>query len=209
MSRLRHVDGTNENLVNGATHLRDRERAPVTAVLERISVRKHELAKPRSGCRRGRSKPSGANPPGSLAHVGKTAQGEKFSCTPWAHSVFHLRPTAGAGSQQRLADLLHTSSPVTPARGSCFLPLEAGGTNFRPALLVCIHLCEVVSCPLSWSKTSGSTTTRWVGFELLLREHAVGLTERRATWVVKSRQRSNSSWSRTHACFRGGTWACT
>ena len=134
-----------------------------------------------------------------------SGQGEKFSCTPWAHSVCHLPPTAGAGSQQRLADLLHTSSPVAPARGSCFLPLEAGGTNFRPALLVCIHLREVVSCPLSWSKTSGSTTTRWVGFELLLREHAVGLsettrwvgfepllrehavglTERRATWVVK------------------------
>ena len=63
--------------------------------------------------------------------------------------------------------------------------LEAGGTNFPPALLVFFLLCEVVSCHLSWDKTTGGTTTHWVGFELLLREHALGLTERRAHWVVK------------------------
>ena len=63
--------------------------------------------------------------------------------------------------------------------------VEVGGKHFRPALLVFFLLCEVVGCPLSWNKTNGGTVTNWVGFELLLREHALGLTERRAAWVVK------------------------
>ena len=32
----------------------------------------------------------------------------------------------------------------------------------------------------SWNKTSGGTTTFWVGFELLLKEHGLGFSERRA-----------------------------
>ena len=44
--------------------------------------------------------------------------------------------------------------------------VEVGGAHFRP---------EVLGCPLSWNnKTSGGTVTNWVG-----------LTERRAAWVVK------------------------
>ena len=63
--------------------------------------------------------------------------------------------------------------------------VEIGGQHFRPALLVFFLLCEVLGCPLSWNKTNGETVTNWVGFELLLTEHALGLTERRAAWVVK------------------------
>ena len=36
--------------------------------------------------------------------------------------------------------------------------------------------------------------TNWVGFELLLKEHALGLTERKAAWVVK--------WARETAATR-------
>ena len=63
--------------------------------------------------------------------------------------------------------------------------VEVGGPHFRPALLVFFLLCEVLGCPLSWNKTNGGTVTNWVGFELLLSEHALGLTERRAARVVK------------------------
>ena len=47
------------------------------------------------------------------------------------------------------------------------------------------------SCAKSWvvlfpgTKTNGGSVTNWVGFELLLKEHSLGLTERRAAWVVK------------------------
>ena len=63
--------------------------------------------------------------------------------------------------------------------------VEVGGAHFRLAILVFFLLCEVLGCPLPWNKTNGGTVTNWVGFELLLREHALGLTERRAAWVVK------------------------
>ena len=63
--------------------------------------------------------------------------------------------------------------------------VEVGGSHFRPALLVFFLLCEALGCPLSWNKTNGGTVTSWAGFELLLKEHALGLTERRAAWVVK------------------------
>ena len=68
-----------------------------------------------------------------------------------------------------------------------------GGPHFRPALLVFFLLCDVVCCPLSWSKTSGGLITNWVGFELLLKEHALGLSERRAAWFVSwARKTANS-----------------
>ena len=51
-----------------------------------------------------------------------------------------------------------------------------GGPHFRPALLVFFL---------------GGLTTNWVGFELLLKEHALGLSERRAAWFV--------SWARNTA----------
>ena len=47
---------------------------------------------------------------------------------------------------------------------------------------------------LSAHKTNGGTVTNWVGFELLLKEHALGLTERRAAWVVE--------WARETAAAR-------
>ena len=56
--------------------------------------------------------------------------------------------------------------------------------DFRPAILVFFLLGEVLGCPLSWNKTNGGSFTNWVGFELLLKEHA-RLTERRSAWVVK------------------------
>ena len=71
--------------------------------------------------------------------------------------------------------------------------IEIGGRHFRPALLVFFLLCDVVCCPLSWSKTSGGLITNWVGFELLLKEHALGLSERRAAWFVSwDRKTANS-----------------
>ena len=63
--------------------------------------------------------------------------------------------------------------------------VAVGGAHFRLALLVFFLLCEVLVCPLSWNETNGGTVTNWGGFELLLKEHALGLTERRAAWVVK------------------------
>ena len=63
--------------------------------------------------------------------------------------------------------------------------LEVGDAHFRPALLVLFLLCSVVGCPLSWTKSSGGTTTSWVAFEPLLKEHAHGRSEPGAFWFVQ------------------------
>ena len=80
--------------------------------------------------------------------------------------------------------------------------VEVGGAHFRPALLVFFLLCEVLGCPLSWTKTNGGTVTNWVGFELLLKEHALGLTERRAAWVSVPLKRR---WE--EQCLRPAHWS--
>ena len=54
--------------------------------------------------------------------------------------------------------------------------VEVGDPHFRHTIL---------GCPLSGNERNGGSVTNWVGFELLLKEHALGLTERRAAWVVK------------------------
>ena len=63
--------------------------------------------------------------------------------------------------------------------------LEAGGKEYRPALVVFFVLCAVAGVPLSWNKTAGGDFVSWVGFELLHRCHKIGLTERRAAWFVR------------------------
>ena len=63
--------------------------------------------------------------------------------------------------------------------------LEAGGAEYRPALVVFFVLCAVAGVPLSWNKTAGGDVVSWVGFELLHRCHKIGLTERRAAWFVR------------------------
>ena len=72
--------------------------------------------------------------------------------------------------------------------------LEAGGPQYRPALLVFFVLCVVTGFPLSWNKTAGGDLVTWVGFELLHRTYQLGISARRAEWFVR--------WSREKASKR-------
>ena len=98
--------------------------------------------------------------------------------------------------RQQLGASLNISSPSYAAKWVTLLAddchLDAGrwggggwGRTFDQHPLVFFLLCVVVGCPLSWSKTNGSRVTNWVGFELLLVEHSLGLCERPAAWVMK------------------------
>ena len=63
--------------------------------------------------------------------------------------------------------------------------LEAGGPEYRSALMAFFVLCAVSGAPLSWNKTAGGDTVSWVGFELLLRSHKLGISQRRAEWFTR------------------------
>ena len=60
--------------------------------------------------------------------------------------------------------------------------LDAGGPEYRAAIICFFVLCSVLGVPLSWRKTAGGDTVSWVGFELLHRSYKIGLSERRAQW---------------------------
>ena len=57
------------------------------------------------------------------------------------------------------------------------------GPLFRRHLGVFFLLLSVLRVPLSWAKTSGGHSLRWIGYEALLKELALGLTESRAAWL--------------------------
>ena len=91
-----------------------------------------------------------------------------------------------AGSVGRLLQYLsgHSSTSWHMLVADDYL-LESGGSGYRIGLLLFFVLCAVVGVPLSWHKTCGGDTLVWVGFEILLRSHSVGISSRRAEWFIK------------------------
>ena len=72
--------------------------------------------------------------------------------------------------------------------------LEASGPCCREALVVFFLLCSSCKVPLSWNKTAGGDTVTWVGFELLLVSSQLGISARRAEWLVRwAREVANST----------------
>ena len=68
--------------------------------------------------------------------------------------------------------------------GTCSSPttihLEAGGEEYRFAVIAFFIVCAVAGVPSSWNKTSGGETVTWVGFELLhqVRDSSVYLAKK-------------------------------
>ena len=61
---------------------------------------------------------------------------------------------------------------------------SAAGPYRTPALLTGMIIAAVLDVPLSWHKIKGGSVVHWVGYELLLAEHSVGITVSRASWAV-------------------------
>ena len=58
--------------------------------------------------------------------------------------------------------------------------LEAGGQDYRFALISFFMLCAVAGVPLVVGKDSRWDTVTWVGFEMLHRTRNLGIFQRRA-----------------------------
>ena len=61
---------------------------------------------------------------------------------------------------------------------------ECTSERYVEVLLGCLWLLELFSFPLSWHKVRGGLTFSWVGYELLLAEHAIGVSASRAAWIA-------------------------
>ena len=185
-------DGTNGNFVNTSTHLRDQERAPVAADLKRLMREKAKTGEVTFGLtadvkeahRQVPIHPDDWHLLGcQLEHGGEVFVNTVGTFGVSSASYYWSRVSTAVGRLTQYFISQYATTWIMLFADDYHV--EVGGQHFRPALLVFFLLCEVFGCPLSWNKTNGGTVTNWVGFELLLKEHALGLTERRAAWVVK------------------------
>ena len=91
-----------------------------------------------------------------------------------------------AGATGRLAH--HLVSSITSTwhmlvADDCVL--ECGGPRYRMGLVICFVLCATCRASSVLGQTAGGDNLVWVGFEILLRSHSLGLTQRRTEWFVE------------------------
>ena len=168
-------DGTNGSYVNSSTHLRDQERSPVAGDIKRFMREKARVGEPTFGLTADIKEAHRQIPihPSDWHLLGSQLEpdGEVFINTVGTFGIssasyWWSRVATAVGRLYQYIVARYASSWVLLLADDYHT--EMGGRHFRPALLVFFLLCDVVSCPLSWSKTSGGLTTNWVGFELLL-----------------------------------------
>ena len=62
--------------------------------------------------------------------------------------------------------------------------ITGSGREMFRTLLYSLVVLEVLSFPLAWKKTGGGLAYDWIGYWLDVQTFEVGLSERRAAWVV-------------------------
>ena len=62
--------------------------------------------------------------------------------------------------------------------------MTAGGEHFEFKLLLFAWVLVALRVPISWKKASGGLAYSWVGLEVNLREWSLGISERRAAWLL-------------------------
>ncbi len=65
--------------------------------------------------------------------------------------------------------------------------IKAESTSARPkiSIIFVILILVILNVPLSWHKSQGGDIVRWIGYEIDLRQLAVGITEKRASWCIE------------------------
>jgi len=62
--------------------------------------------------------------------------------------------------------------------------IEVAGEHLAEHLLTALWLFILLKVPVSWEKVRGGTLYPWVGYEINLAEHTLGLTQSRAQWLI-------------------------
>ena len=58
------------------------------------------------------------------------------------------------------------------------------GPEFVIEVLASIGFLRIFGVPISWRKARGGRIIPWIGYELNLREYTLGITEKRADWMI-------------------------
>ena len=62
--------------------------------------------------------------------------------------------------------------------------IESTAPRPQEQILAALWALVLLGIPLQWTKVHGGRELNWVGYHLLLSEHALGISESRATWLV-------------------------
>ena len=90
-----------------------------------------------------------------------------------------------AAGVQRL--LLYTLGKELPAWALVYADdwdVTAQGPRFTEILVGTVLLFRALGLPISWKKVRGGLCYTWLGLERNLREWRLGLSERRAAWLI-------------------------
>ena len=185
-------DGTHGISVNKRTRIRDQERAPIAADLKRSMREKAREGLTTFALTADVSEAHRQVPIderdwhllGCQVAEGQEVYVNTVGTFGVASASYHWSRVAsaiGRLSQYLAGDTAQTWHMLV---ADDFL-LEAGGPEYRSALMAFFVLCAVSGAPLSWNKTAGGDTVSWVGFELLLRSHKLGISQRRAEWFTR------------------------
>ena len=185
-------DGTNGIHVNKRTRIRDQERSPIASDVKRYMREKSTI---------------GERTFALTADIKEAHRQIPIAPADWKFLGCQIRPggtvyintvgTFGVASASywwsRVATALGRLAQYVPGKAATTwhllvaddFHLEAGGPEYRPALVAFFILCSLVGVPLAWNKTAGGDVISWVGLELRHATHQLGITEKRASWFIQ------------------------
>ena len=185
-------DGTHGIPVNKRTRIRDQERGPVASDLKRVMREKSKVGQRTFALTADITEAHRQVPIaeedwhllGCQVVSGAEVYINKVGTFGVASASYYWSRVASAIGRlaQYLAGKDATTWHVLTADD---YHLEAGGVNYRVALILFFLLCATCRVPLSWHKTAGGDTVTWVGYELLHRSYELGISVRRAEWFVR------------------------
>ena len=185
-------DGTNGIHVNKRTRIRDQERSPIASDVKRYMREKSAI---------------GERTFALTADVKEAHRQIPIAPSDWKFLGCQIRPggavyintvgTFGVASASywwsRVATALGRLAQYVPGKAANTwhllvaddFHLEAGGPEYRPAIVAFFILCSLVGVPLAWNKTTGGDVISWVGLELRHATHQLGITKKRASWFIQ------------------------
>ncbi len=184
------LDGTHGVVVNRAIRQRDQDRCPVAADVKRVQreqartrpalglaldvreahrlPRVHEDDWAHQGCR------SDASPDVFVFLVG---------CFGISSAAYWWSRLGGA-----LIRAIHLLSEPSDELWMLLMAddLKAESTSASPAtsVIYALLILLVMGVPLSWHKSQGGRTIRWIGYEVQLSTLSLGITQARAQWCI-------------------------
>ena len=60
----------------------------------------------------------------------------------------------------------------------------SGGTMWKDGVVLPLFMLRVLGVPISWKKVTSGLVVSWIGLEINLRDWRLGLSERRAAWII-------------------------